>query len=57
MTTKTQQSKAVLRDKFTAIQAYLRKQEKAQINNLSLKPKATTEKNRQNPMFEEGKKS
>ena len=29
-------AKAVLRGKFTAIQAYLRKQEKAQINNLTL---------------------
>ena len=28
-------AKAVLRGKFIAIQAYLRKQEKAQINNLS----------------------
>ena len=29
-------AKAVLRGKFTAIQAYLRKQEKSQINNLTL---------------------
>ena len=29
-------AKAVLRGKFTAIQAHLRKQEKAQINNLTL---------------------
>ena len=28
--------KAVLRGKFTAIQAYLKKQEKRQINNLTL---------------------
>ena len=28
--------KAVLRGKFTAIQAYLKKQEKSQINNLTL---------------------
>ena len=35
--------KAVLRGRFRAIQAYLRKQEKNQINNLTLnlKPKAT----------------
>ena len=33
--------KAVLRGKFTAIQAYLKKQEKSQINNLTLTPKAT----------------
>ena len=44
MTTKTQQSKtyvwdaakAVLMGKFIAIQAYLRKQEKTQMNNLTL---------------------
>ena len=42
MTTKTQSknlwdaAKAVLRGKFTAIQSYLKKQEKSQINNLSL---------------------
>ena len=29
-------AKTVLREKFTAIQAYLRKQEKSQINNLTL---------------------
>ena len=29
-------SKAVLRGKFIAIQAYLKKQEKSQINNLTL---------------------
>ena len=29
-------AKAVLRGKFAAIQAYLRKQEKSQINNLTL---------------------
>ena len=29
-------AKAVLRGKFIAIQAYLRKQEKSQINNLTL---------------------
>ena len=32
--------KAVLRGKFIALQAYLKKQEKSQINNLST-PKAT----------------
>ena len=30
--------KAVLRGKFIAIQAYLKKQEKSQINNLTLHP-------------------
>ena len=34
-------AKAVLRGKFIVIQAYLRKQEKSQINNLTLKPKGT----------------
>ena len=32
-------AKAVLRGKFIAIQAYHRKQEKSQINNLTLHPK------------------
>ena len=32
-------AKAVIRRKFIAIQAYLRKQEKSQINNLTLHPK------------------
>ena len=35
-------AKAVLRGKFIAIQSYLRKQEKSQINNLT--PKATRER-------------
>ena len=33
--------KAVLRGKFIAIQAYLKKQEKSQINNLTLQLKVT----------------
>ena len=33
---KTDAVKAVLRDKFTAIQAYLKKQERKQIKNLTL---------------------
>ena len=37
-------AKAVLRGKFTAIQAYLKKREKSQINNLTLPPKAIREK-------------
>ena len=37
-------AKAVLRGKFIAIQAYLRKQEKAQINNLKLYLKQQTKK-------------
>ena len=32
-------AKAVLREKFIAIQAYLKKQEKSQINNLTLRLK------------------
>ena len=32
-------SKAVLRGRFIAIQSYLKKQEKSQINNLTLHPK------------------
>ena len=32
-------AKAVLRGKFIAIQAYLKKQEKAQVNNLNIKSK------------------
>ena len=31
--------KAVLRGRFIALQAYLKKQEKSQVNNLSLHPK------------------
>ena len=37
-------AKAVLRRKFIAMQSYLRKQEKSQINNLTLHPRATREK-------------
>ena len=33
--------KAVLRGKFIEIQAYLKKQEKSQIDNLTLTPKTT----------------
>ena len=33
------EAKAVLRGKFTAIQSYLKKQEKSQINNLTLQLK------------------
>ena len=44
----------VVRGKFIAIQAYLRKQEKSQMNNLALYLKQL-EKNKQNPMLVEGK--
>ena len=49
-------AKAVLRGKFIAIQAYLKKQEKSQINNLTLHLKEL-EKEEQNPKLAEGKKS
>ena len=40
--------KAVLRGKFIAIQAYLKKQEKSQINNLTT-PKATRKGRNEEP--------
>ena len=40
-------AKAVLREKFMAIQAYLRKQEKSQINNLTLHLKELEKNNKQ----------
>jgi len=49
-------AKAGLRGKFIAIQAYLRKLEKSQINNLTLYLKQL-QKDRQNPKLAEGKKS
>ena len=51
-------AKAVLRGKFIAIQSYLKKQEKHQIDNLilHLKPK-TTGKRRTKKILVEGKKS
>ena len=50
-------AKAVLRGKFIAIQAYLKKQEKSQINNLTLHLKELEKKNKQNPKLAEVKKS
>ena len=50
-------SKAVRRGKFTAIQSYLKKQEKSQINNLTLHPKQLEKKNKKPPNLAEGKKS
>ena len=41
--------KAVLRRKFIVIQAYLKKQEKSQINNLTLQPKATRKGRNEEP--------
>ena len=41
--------KAVLRGKFIAIQAYLKKQEKSQINNLTLHLKELEKEEMENP--------
>ena len=43
-------AKAVLRAKFIAIQSYLKKQEKSQINNLALYLKNQRKKNKQKRM-------
>ena len=64
MTMKTQlkaceiQKKAVLRRKFIAIQSYLKKQEKHQIDNLTLHLKQLEkEEPKKTPKLLEGKKS
>ena len=63
MKMKTQQSKtygtlkAVLRGRFIALQAYLKKQEKSQINNLTLHLKQLEKEEMKNPGLVEGKKS
>ena len=44
-------AKAVLREKFIAIKSYLRKQEKPQINNLTLHLKQLEEEEQTKPMF------
>ena len=49
--------KAVLRERFIAIQAYLNKQEKNQINNLTLHLKQLGKEEMKNPRLVEGKKS
>ena len=49
--------KAVLRGRFIAIQAYLKKQEKSQINNLTLQLKQLVKEELENPRLVEGKKS
>ena len=49
--------KAVLRGRFIAIQAYLKKQEKSQINNLTLHLKQLEKEEMKNPRLVEGKKS
>ena len=50
-------AKAVLRGKFIAIQAYLKKQEKSHVNNLTLHLKELEKEEKQNPKLAEGKKS
>ena len=50
-------AKAVLRGKFIAIQSYLRKQEKSQINNQTLHPKELEKEEQRKPKSREGKKS
>ena len=49
--------RAVLRGKFLAIQAYLKKQEKSQINNLTLHLKQLEKEEMKNPRVRRGKKS
>ena len=50
-------AKAVLRGEFVAIQSYLKKQEKSQINNLTLHLKQLEkEEQKKTPMLAEGKK-
>ena len=49
--------KAVLRGKFIAIQAYLKKQEKSQIKNLTLHLKQLEKEEMENPALVEGNKS
>ena len=50
-------AKAVLRRKFIAIQSYLKKQEKSQINNLNSHQKQLEKENKKPPKLAEGKKS
>ena len=50
-------AKAILREKFTAIQSYLQKQEKHQIDNLTLHLKTTGKRRTKTPKLIEGKKS
>ena len=49
--------KTVLRGKFIAIQAYLKKQEKSQINNLTLQLKQLEKEELENPRVSRRKKS
>ena len=47
--------KALLRGRFIAIQAYLKKQEKSQINNLTLHLKQLEKEEMKNPRVSRGK--
>ena len=49
--------KAALRGKFIAIQAYLKKQEKSQINNLTLHLKQLEKEEMKNPRVSRRKKN
>ena len=49
-------TKGVLRGKFIAIQYYLKKQEKSQINNLILHLKQLEKEGQKSPELAEGKK-
>ena len=49
--------KAVLRGRFIAIQTYFKKQEKSQINNLTLHLKQLEKEEMKNPGLIQGKKS
>ena len=50
-------AKAVVKGKFIAIQSYLKKQEKSQINNLTLHLKQLEKEEQKTPKLAEGKKS
>ena len=49
--------KSVLRGKFIAIEAYIKRQEKSQINNLTPHLKQLEKEEMENPRVVEGKKS
>ena len=50
-------AKAVLRGKYIAIQAYLKKQEKSQVSNLTLHLKELDKEEQTKPKVSKGKKS
>ena len=50
-------AKAVLKGKFIAIQSHLKKQEKSQINNLTLHLKQLEKEEQRKPKVSRGKKS